>query len=147
MTRKSDSLQRTREDRRSLKTLCRSGTSKNRQHPRARILDLLDRKVPPAASATPLSCALSTVYNVKRRSEAEGVAAALSEKPRSGRPIESEGTQRAKLPALACSPAPAGQARWSLRLLADTAIALGFVDHLSHPAVKAILKKTACART
>jgi putative transposase len=147
MTRKPIGLSLTREDRRSLRTLFRSGTSKNRQQLRARILDLLDRKVPPAATATTLSCALGTVYNVTRRYEQEGLEAALREKPRSGRPVEIDGSQRAKLTALACSAAPPGHARWTLRLLADKAVALGFVEHLSHSGVREILKKTACART
>jgi transposase len=147
MTRKSECLQLTREERRSLKILFHSGTSKNRQHTRARILDLLDRQVPPAEIATTLSCAVGTVYNVRRRYEQEGLEAALREKPRTGRPLEIEGTQRAKLTALACSTAPPGHARWTLRLLADKAVELGFVDHISHNAVKEILKKTVCART
>jgi transposase len=147
MTRKPEGLQLTREERRSVKTLFHSGTSKNRQHTRARILDLLDRKVPPAAIATPLSCALGTVYNGKRRYEQEGLAAALREKPRSGSPVEIDGTQRAKLTAWACSTAPTGHARWTLRLLADKAVELGCVEHISHHAVKEILKKTASART
>jgi transposase len=147
MTQKPGFLELTREERRSLKTLFRSGTSKHRQHTRARILELLDRQLPPAEIATTLSCALGTVYNVKRRYKDEGLAAAVNDKPRSGRPIEIDGTQRAKLTALACSTAPAGHARWTLRLLADKAVELGFVDHISHNAVKEILKKTVCART
>ena len=87
---------------------------------------------------------MGTVYNVKRRYQQEGLEAALREKPRSGRPVEIDGTQRAKLTALACSTAPTGYARWTLRLLADKAVALGFVEHLSHNAVKESLKKTVC---
>jgi transposase len=147
MTRNPTFVRLTRKDRHSLKTLFRSGTGKNREQTRARILDLLDRKVPPAAIATTLSCALGTVSNVKRRYEREGLAAALADKPRSGRPVEIDGTQRAKLTALACSTAPPGHARWTLRLLADKAVELGFVEHLSHSAAKEILKKTACTHT
>jgi len=83
---------------------------------------LLDRNVPPAAIATTLSCAVGTVDNGKRRYEQEGLEARGREKPRSGRPVEIEGPQRAKLTALACATAPAGQARWTLRLLADTVV-------------------------
>ena len=147
MTRKPIGLSLTREDRGSLKVLFRSGTSQNRRQTRARILDLLDRKVPPAAIATTLSCALGTVYHVKRRYKQEGWEAAWREKPRTGRPVEIDGTQRATLTALACATAPAGHARWTLRLLADKAVELGVVEHLSPTAVKEILKKTASART
>jgi transposase len=114
---------------------------------RARILDLLDREVPPTEIAKALSCALGTVYNVKRRYEHAGLGSALTDKPRSGRPLEIEGAQRAKLTALACSPAPTGHARWTLRVLADKAVELGFVASSSHNAVKGLLKKTVSGRT
>ncbi len=71
----------------------------------------------------------------------------LDEKPRSGRPIRIDGTQRAQITALACSSPPQGHARWSLRLLADRAVELGFSTRLSHTKVRQILKKTNFRRT
>jgi transposase len=147
MARKTQFLQLTDEERRSLKTLFRSGNGKNRQQTRARILDLLDRQVPPAHIAQTLSCGVATVYNIQQRYQAQGLEAALTDKPRSGRPLEIDGTARAKITALACSEAPTGHARWTLRLLADKAIQLGFVESISHNAVKEILKKTTSSRT
>jgi transposase len=141
MTRITEFIQLTKEERSSLKTLFRSGKGANRQQTRARILDLLDRKVPPPKIAEALSCAVGTVYNVKRRYQSEGLDAALTDKPRSGNPPSIDGTHRAKITALACSPAPEGRSRWSLRLLADRAVQLGFVESISHNAVKQILKK------
>jgi putative transposase len=146
MARQIQFIQLTDEERSSLKTLFRSGKGANRQQTRARILDLLDRKVPPAKIAQTLSCGVATVYNLKRRYEAEGLQAALTDKPRSGRPVEIDGAQRAKITALACSDAPDGHARWTLRLLADKAVQLGFVGTISHNAVKEILKKTNSSR-
>ncbi|MCA1626503.1 MAG: helix-turn-helix domain-containing protein [Acidobacteria bacterium] len=67
---------------------------------------------------------------------------ALYDKARSGRPVRINGKQRAKITALACSTPPEGRARWSLRLLADKAVELGYCDHVSHNAVSGILKKT-----
>lgn len=72
---------------------------------------------------------------------AEGLAV-LHDRPRSGRPIEIDGKQRAKLTALACSTPPAGYAQWSLRLLADQAVELGYCEHISHTQVGEVLKKT-----
>jgi putative transposase len=66
----------------------------------------------------------------------------LADAPRSGRPIEIDGEQRARITALACSQAPEGHARWNLRLLADKAVELGYCEHLSHNYVGEILKKT-----
>ena len=67
---------------------------------------------------------------------------ALSEQPRSGRPIRIDGKQRASITALACSTPPTGHARWTLRLLADKAVELGYCQSLSHTTARLILKKT-----
>ena len=64
------------------------------------------------------------------------------EAPRSGRPIEIDGGQRAKITALACRDAPTGHARWSLRLLADKVVELGDGKRISYVQVDKILKKT-----
>jgi transposase len=71
---------------------------------------------------------------------------ALAEAPRAGRPIHISGKERALLTALACSTPAQGRARWTLRLLADKAVELGFCQSLSHTKVRSILKKTACSR-
>lgn len=142
MARKTEFIRLSKEERSSLKTLLRSGKGANRRQTRARILNLLDRKVPPSEIAETLACAVGTVYNVKRRYQSEGLDAALTDKPRSGKPSSIDGAQRAKITALACSPAPEGRSRWTLRLLADRAVQLGFIDSISHNAVKEILKKT-----
>jgi putative transposase len=66
----------------------------------------------------------------------------LHDAPRSGRPIAIDGTQRAKITALACSDAPEGHARWSLRLLAEKVVEAGICDQISHTFVGDVLKKT-----
>jgi putative transposase len=72
---------------------------------------------------------------------------ALDEKPRSGRPVRIDGRQRARITALACSQPPSGRARWTLRLLADKVVALGYCGSLSHTGVRQILKKTNSSHT
>jgi len=67
---------------------------------------------------------------------------ALYDRPRTGRPIEIDGEQRAKITALACSTPPDGHAEWSLRLLAGKVVELGFSEQISHTHVRTILKKT-----
>ena len=66
----------------------------------------------------------------------------LQDKTRPGRPITITGEERAKITASACSKAPKGHSRWSLRLLADKVVELGFCDHLSYVHAGEILKKT-----
>ena len=127
---------------RSLTTTVTRGATTARTQTRARILDLLHRGEHPEEIAATLQVSAQTVFNVKRRYLSGGLDAALFDQPRSGRPIEIDGTQRAKITALACSTPPEGHARWSLRLLADKAVELEYCEHVSHNAVKEILKKT-----
>lgn len=70
----------------------------------------------------------------------------LDDQQRTGRPIEFDGVERAKLTALACSATPDGYAKWSLRLLADKAVELDLCERISHSQVGVILKKTASSR-
>lgn len=142
MGRQTESIQLSEEERSSLKTLFSGGSDSNRKQNRARILDLLERQTTPPEIAALLGCSPTTVYNIKRRYQSEGLASALTEKPRSGKPISISGEARARITALACSAAPEGHARWTLRLLADKAVELGFCDSVSHNHVGTILKKT-----
>jgi putative transposase len=73
---------------------------------------------------------------------AENGLKVLEDQPRSGRPIEIDGKQRAKITALACSTPPEGHAQWSLRLLAEKVVELEYCEHISHTEVGQILKKT-----
>jgi len=70
----------------------------------------------------------------------------LDDRRRTGRPPLFDGAERAKLTALACSAAPAGYAKWSLRLLADKAVELDLCQRISHSQVGVILKKTGFSR-
>jgi transposase len=127
---------------RSLKNILARGTTLARTLSRARILDLLHRQKQPADIDDMLQVSPQTIYNVKRRYLTGNLQAALFDQPRSGRPIEISGSQRAKITALACSTPPEGRARWTLRLLADKAVELGHCQRLSHTKVRHILKKT-----
>lgn len=147
MARQTEFIELSREERSSLRTLFSGGNGSNRQHNRARILDLLARNTKASEIAALLDCSPTTVYNVKHRYQAEGLESALTEKPRSGKPPRLTGEQKARITALACSDAPAGHARWTLRLLADTAVEFGICETLSHNHVGEILKKTLSDRT
>ena len=65
----------------------------------------------------------------------------LKDASKPGRPLKITGEERAKITALACSKAPNGHLRWTLRLLADKVIELGICEHLSHVHAGEILKK------
>ena len=88
-----------------------------------------------------------TIKRIRKAYVEEGLKAALEDGKRSGRPSIFDGKTRAKLTALACSPAPEGYSQWSLRLLADKAVELKLVETISHTEVAKILKKTTSNRT
>ena len=56
--------------------------------------------------------------------------------------LKIDGRLEAQLLALSCSAPPEGQARWSLRLLADRLVELALVESISHETVRRTLKKT-----
>lgn len=89
-----------------------------------------------------LRTSVTTVSATGRRYAQQGLAAALGEKPRPGREPKLTGEVEAHLVVLACSDPPAGQARWTLRLLAGELVRLEYVESISHTAVGNALKKT-----
>jgi hypothetical protein len=89
----------------------------------------------------------TTAANVRQRFVEEGMEAALQRRRACGlRRWKLDGTQEAHLITLACSNPPDGQARWSLRLLADKLIELQVVDTISYETVRQVLKKTSSSR-
>jgi len=93
------------------------------------------------AVAETLGVSYVTVAAWREKYQAHGLQC-LEDAPRSGRPIEIDGVQRAQITALACSDAPTGHARWSRRLLADKVVELGYCQRISYVQVDKILKKT-----
>ena len=99
------------------------------------------------AIAEALEVNRSTVERVRIRCVEDGFEAALRPRPsRQVHPRKLDGVQEAHLIAVACSPAPKGRARWSLRLLADKLIELEIVDTVSYETVRQTLKKTNSSR-
>ena len=128
-------------DRDYLDNLLRKGPLKAREYKRATGLLELDRGKTLKAVSQTLGVSEHTVRTWRERYGKEGLQM-LQDKPRSGRPVELDDEQRAKITALACSKAPVGHERWTFRLLADQAVELNYCEHLSHTQVGKILKKT-----
>ena len=128
-------------DREHLTALLAKGTTNAKTFKRATALLELDRGKTVVAVATTLGVTNVTVAAWRDTYRTDGLTC-LTDAPRSGRPILIDGLQRAQITALACSDAPDGHARWSLRLLADKAVAAGFCETISYRTVGEILKKT-----
>lgn len=135
-----------------LRTLVGSGVAPARMLTRARVVLKADHgKGGPGWSDAAIAGALdvhpATVQRIRRQFVTEGLAATL-ERKRPDRVYERalDGRQEARLIALACSEAPNGHARWSLRLLADELVRLEVVETISHETVRRTLKKTTSSR-
>lgn len=145
----------TEDERRHLRGLISAGSAPARMLNRARILlkadvgehaeeeTLIDRQIAPM-----LETSAATVQRVRERFFRQGLDAAL-ERSKPDRLYERsfDGRAEARLIALACSEAPEGRDRWSMRLLADKAVEMGIVEGVSHETVRKTLKKTNFAPT
>ena len=140
------------QQRAALRGLVGSGIAPARAVTRARILLKADHGEggpgwSDAAIAGALDVHPATVQRVRQRFVADGLGPTLARK-RPERVYERrlDGRGEARLVALACTTPPDGQARWSLRLLADTLVRLEVVAAISHEAVRRTLKKTTSSR-
>ena len=138
----------TKDERNSLEQLLAKGKAAARKLTRARILLKIDvGEYGPAWSeeevVDALDCSPSTVYRVRERFVLEGFEAALEHKtPDRVYVRRLDGEAEARLVTLACSKAPEGRNRWTMKLLADRLIELGVVGRISSETVRLTLKKT-----
>ena len=123
-----------------LTDLLSKGTIKVQKYKRATALQLLDSGKTLVETINILQVSYPTLLSWRDKYQSEGLCF-LDDKPRIGRPLVIDGLQRAKITALACSETPEGHADWSLRLLADKVVELGYCEHISHNHVGVILKK------
>jgi transposase len=138
----------TASERTELERLIAAGTAPPRKLMHARILLKADRGPGgPAwvdtAIAEAVEVSQPTIARVRRQFIEQGLDAAVSRRPpRREYRRKLDGAQEAHLIALACGTPPAGQARWSLRLLADRMVELEHVESVSYQTVRRVLKKT-----
>jgi len=138
----------TDEERQALRELISSGKAAARKLMHARILLKADSAEggpgwTDAVISESLEVGTATVERVRKRFVEEGLEAALvPRKPQRAYPRKLDGDGEAHLIALACSQAPEGRSRWTVRLLADQMVALEYVDELSKDTVHRVLKKT-----
>jgi transposase len=142
----------TDDERQELLRLTKSGKTAAYKIKHAHILLQVDANGPPwsdAHVAKALHCHGNTVRNVRQRFVEQGLEAALVRKKQvqPSRQRLLDGAQEAHLLALRCSQPPAGQARWTLKLLADQLVALHVVETISDETVRQTIKKTSASRT
>lgn len=138
----------TETEREYLKGLIAAGTAPARKLTHARILLKADQSPEGPAwvdeqVAEAIETSQPTVARIRRQYFEEGLQAALDRRPPNRQYHRKlDGEQEARLVALACSEPPEGEARWSLRLLADKMVELEIVEDVSYQTVRRTLKKT-----
>ena len=139
----------TEEERKTVEKFAKNGTHNSHLIVRANILLVLDRtakkdhmRIKRTAEAHGVS--RQTVYNIiEDYHNSKDISEFLSRKVRETPPVPSkvDGELEAHIIALACSQAPEGHSRWTVRLLAEKAVELDFVDSISPATVHKLLKK------
>lgn len=137
----------TKEEREELTALVSKGKGQARRLRRARILLMADEAQEnggwkDADIAKALGASVRTVERTRAKCVEMGIEAALNHaKPKKTRSKVLDGEAEARLIHLACSEAPDGLERWSIRLLAGKLIELEIVETVSRETVRTTLKK------
>lgn len=145
---KKYTVQLDEQQRRMLESMLTGGKATARSQTHARILLKADEgNFGPGCSdehiAEALSVGRATVERVRQRFVQAGLLDALVRRPQPERPEKRkmDGNVEAHLLTLACSQPDGGKTRWTMRLLADRLVQLGYVDQISHQTVWITLKK------
>lgn len=136
------------EERELLRSLVSKGTAAARSIRRAHVLLMTDEQRPNGKMkddeiARQLQVHLNTILNIRKTYVKQGMQAVILRKKRITSPVPPKvtGELEARIIALSCSEPPAGRSRWTLRLLADKAVELHYIDSISYDTVDRILKK------
>lgn len=137
----------TESERTELKEIIKKGKHSSQTYRSAYILLNVDEggfseKVTNEIISKVLQVGMRTIDRVKKKFVIEGFEACLSRK-KTTRQYEKkvDGDVEAHLVSIACSEPPKGYAKWSLRMLADKAVELEYVESISHETVRGVLKK------
>jgi len=137
----------TEEERSKLQKITTTGKSSASEILHANILlataDNRSPKLTVATVADKCDSTTTTVQKIRKLYAMEGFDAAIKRKKRETPPVEPKitGDVEAHIIAMACSKPPKGFAKWTLRLLANKAVELGYIDGISYVSVRTILKK------
>lgn len=133
-------------DRKDLEAIIKKGNSPARTIMRANVLLSSDRKGKKPMTVQEISLTFhvstTTVQNVRACYAEKGLDATIKRKKRKTPPVPAKvtGDVEAHIIALACTDPPEGYSRWTVRLLADKCVELGFIDSISAMTVNRTLK-------
>jgi hypothetical protein len=135
------------QDRIELFDIVTKGTSSARKILRANILLASDKRSDKYMTVSEIAKTYhttpTTVQTVRASYCENGLAATIDRKKREAPPVPAKvtGEVEAHIIALACSAPPEGYSKWTLRLLANKTVELGYIESISHVTVSSVLKK------
>ena len=150
---KKNSIELTKEQRAELEEVVKKGQAPARKRQHAQVMLKID-----SGEAGPnwsdqqvkeaFDISLATIWRIRQRFLEHGLTFALNRRPQPERPEKRKlhGDVEAHLIAITCGPAPEGEGRWSLRMLANKLVQVGQVEEVSYETVRRTLKKTSSSR-
>ena len=129
-----------KKDQKQIAGMLNKGRESARVLRRALILRQLDQGQAAAPVAGSVGVAPKTVRAIARRYEEEGLEPALYEKPRPGKQRVLDAGQSQRIIAMVCSRAPAGRARWSVRLIAEEAVKRKLAPKVGRETIRILLQ-------
>ena len=129
-------------DRKFLINLSKTGNRNSREFERAYILLALDKGKKHCEIEDFYNISRITIWRVKNKYLEDGIPDAIQDEARSGQPAKYSDKNKAEIIALACSKAPEGRARWTLRLLEQTLHKRKGMKTINRETIRLLLKKT-----
>lgn len=138
----SNELRLTQRDKNYLRKFKKSGGHSLREFNRATVLMFLDKGLSTSEIEQLLEVDRTTIWRIKKKYLKDGLERALVDDKRSGQPQKYTIDHEAELIALACSPAPEGRRRWTIRLLVEELHKFRGFETITYGSVRKMLKKT-----
>lgn len=125
-----------------LLTFTKTGNRNCKEYERAYILLALDKGKKHSEIEEFYNVSRITIWRVKAKYEKCGLQEAIKEGARSGQPTKYTEKQKAEIVATACTKAPAGRVRWTLKLLEKELKKREGMGTINRETIRLTLKKT-----
>jgi transposase len=129
-------------DRVFLINLTKTGHRNSREFERAYVLLALDKGKKHNEITDFYNVSRITIWRVKKKYLESGIMEAIKDDPRSGQPTKYDEEMNAEIVATACSNAPDGRSRWTIRLLEKTLKNHKGMETINRETIRLLLKKT-----
>ena len=125
---------------RQLRELLRAGVKPVRMIKRAQSLRLLAAGQSPPQVGRSVGLTAKGVRDIGWRDVEQGLEVALYDRPGAGAPRRIEAAEKQRIIAMVCADPPEGQARWTVRLIAQEAVKRKLISKIGRESVRLLLQ-------